>query len=381
MSSRTQTKSHWLLQCERCSESQPLESPFWKCPHCGGAFGLPGASVLSATDINRENQSLWRYAATLPVEHEYARSLGEGMTPLVGGTLGGRDVWLKNDALLPTGSFKDRGAAVLVAHLRRLGVSRVVVDSSGNAAAAMAGYCAAAGIGCVVFAPATTSPGKLTQSRAYGAEVILVDGNRDTVAHEAQAAAEQDRGAYYASHNWNPVFVEGVKTWAVEVWEQLGERLPRMAFVPAGGGSALVGAQRGFAAIGGDSVALVAAQPAACAPVVAAVQRKASTIDPVTPGETLAEGTRIGSPSRQAQMLSAVRDTGGWAQAVSESQIEHALRELWAQGLYVEPTAAVGAAAFLDAVQQGRINRDDEVVVLLTGTGVKATDAIARILA
>jgi threonine synthase len=330
--------------------------------------------------IRRDDPTIWRYAETLPTDVRFAASLGEGMTPLVPGELGGAQVWFKLDALLPTGSFKDRGAAVLVAHLRRLGISRVTVDSSGNAAAAMAGYCAASGIACTVYAPATASPAKLVQARAFGAEVVLVEGNREAVAQAAQAAVEQDDGAFYASHNWHAVFVEGVKTWALEVWEQLDGVIPAQVFVPTGGGSAFVGAYRGFQALGNGMPRLVAAQPAACAPVVAATNAGMSDVTPVVPGSTIAEGTRIGAPTRPRQILAAVQRSGGWAEAVSEERIVTALRALWAQGLFVEPTAAVGAAAFLQALERGGTSSSGPTVVLLTGSGLKATETIAGLL-
>jgi threonine synthase len=307
-------------------------------------------------------------------------SLGEGMTPLVAGTLGGRDVWFKLDALLPTGSFKDRGAAVLVAHLKHIGLNRIVVDSSGNAAAAMAGYCSANGIECSVFAPATTSPGKLVQARAFGAHVTLVEGNREAVAAAAQRAAEHDAGAFYGSHNWHPVFVEGVKTWALEVWEQLGFRVPVAVFVPTGGGSAFVGARLGFDATGEPLPLLIAAQPGASAPIVAAFDAGLADVQPVTPGATIAEGTRIGAPARGIQIMSALRDSSGWAQAVSDEQITAALGQLWRQGIYVEPTAAVGAAALLVAIEQGRTLPGGDIMVLLTGSGLKATETIGGLL-
>ena len=194
----------------------------------------------------------------------------------------------------------------------------------------MSGYCAAAGLECVVFAPLATSPGKLVQSRAFGARVELVAGTREDVASAAQDAVAGDSSAFYASHNWHAVFVEGVKTWAIEVWEQLGRRSPAAAFVPTGGGSALVGAWRGFQAVPERVPALIAAQPSACAPIVAAFDAGASTIAPTTPGATLAEGTRIGAPARGGQILAALRESGGWAEAVDESLLIETLRELWA---------------------------------------------------
>jgi threonine synthase len=369
----------WRYVCERCGHIEPLEAVVWRCPACGGAFGLDGAPLLDLTTLDPTDQTLWRYASTLPVARADAASLGEGMTPLVAGQLAGRPVWLKLDALLPTGSFKDRGAAVLVAHLRRLGLARVIVDSSGNAAAAMSGYSAAGGLQCAVFAPATTSPGKLTQSRAFGATVELVEGNRNAVAQAAQDAAANDPSAFYASHNWHAVFVEGVKTWALEVWEQLGQRAPAAAFVPTGGGSAFVGGRRGFDAVSAKLPKLIAAQPTACAPILPAFTGGADDIAPVTPGATLAEGTRIGAPARGRQILTALRDSGGWVEAVSDEQIVAALRELFAQGLYVEPTAAVAAAACRAAIDRG-VAPDGELVVLLTGNGLKATETLGALL-
>ncbi len=369
----------WRHRCERCGHEEPLAVTAWRCPACGGAFALDGPNRLDPAAIERDDRGIWRYASILPVGREWARSLGEGLTPLVQGALAGQPVWFKCDALLPTGSYKDRGAAVLVAHLRRLGRRRVVVDSSGNAAAAMAGYSAAAGLDCTVYVPASTSTAKLVQARAFGATIVPVVGNREAVAAAAQAAAEGDEGAFYASHNWHPVFVEGVKTWALEVWEQLGGRSPALAFVPTGGGSALVGAHRGFGALGGALPALVAAQPAACAPIVAAGPA-AEDIAPADPGQTMAEGTRIGAPARSRQILAALRDSGGWAEAVSEAQIERALRELWAQGFYVEPTAAVGAAACWAFLEREQRRPGGPIVVLLTGSGLKATETIGALL-
>ena len=371
--------TNWQYVCERCGHVEALEAVVWRCPTCGGAFGLSGAPVLDPTMLPPAERTLWRYEALLPVTRAQAATLGEGMTPLVAGRLAGRPVWFKLDALLPTGSFKDRGAAVLVAHLRRLGLRRLIVDSSGNAAAAMSGYSAAGGLECTVFAPATTSPAKLTQSRAFGATVVLVDGNREAVAQAAQDAAAADPTAFYASHNWHAVFVEGVKTWALEVWEQLGGRSPAAAFVPTGGGSALVGGRRGFDAVPATLPQLIAAQPAACAPILAAFTGGAADIAPLTPGVTLAEGTRIGAPARGRQILSALRDSGGWVEAVAEEQIAAALRELFGQGLYVEPTAAIAAAACRAAIERGAAPEGD-LVVLLTGSGLKATETLGALL-
>ena len=350
---------------------EQLHRANWRCPRCGTAWAIDGPNQLDPAHLPPSERSLWRYEQVLPVARADAVSLGEGMTPLIPGQLAGSPVWFKLDFLLPTGSFKDRGAALLVSHLRQLGYRKLVVDSSGNAAAALAGFSAAAGLDCHVFAPATTSPAKLSQARAYGAQVTLVEGSREQVAEAAQHAAACDAASAYASHNWHPVFVEGTKTWLLEVWEQLGARFPAACFLPVGGGSLLVGAWRACQALPGPHPVLVAAQPRACAPLVEALAREAIDVTPVTPAATLAEGARIAAPPRGKQMLAAVRASGGWAEAVEEELLIDTLRQLWRQGLYVEPTAALGAAAFRQAIMQGA-QLSGEVVIVLTGTGLKS---------
>ena len=366
----------WRYRCGT-HDLGPLDQPLWRCPESGLALELDGPNDVEA--IDQSAQGLLRYAPLLPVEPESFITLGAGMTPLMEGELVGRRVLFKLDNLLPTGSFKDRGAAVTIAYLKACGIRKVIVDSSGNAAAAMAGYSAANGIECSVYAPATASPGKLIQARAYGATVKAVSGSRDDVARAAQDAARSQSDAFYASHNWSPVFAEGVKTWALEVWEQLGGKAPDAVFVPTGGGSALLGAFRGFQATG-KVPPLVAAQPAACAPVVAALDLGADDIVPAQAGETVAEGARITNPPRGHMLLRAVRHSGGAGVAVTETELLAALRQLWSRGIYVEPTAALGAAAFIRFALDGRLPEDGTYVVLLTGSGLKATEAIGELL-
>ena len=363
--------SGWTVLCERCGAEDPLDSAGWRCPHCGAAWILRGPDLFDIQRLLPAEHTLWRYEQILPTARSEAVSLGEGMTPLVPGELSGHPVWFKLDFLLPTGSFKDRGAAVLVSHLRCQGYRRLVVDSSGNAAAALAAYCAAARLECHVFAPAATSPAKLAQARAYGAEVTLVEGSRERVAATAQRAATADPAAAYASHNWHPVFVEGTKTWLLEVWEQLGGRFPGACFLPVGGGSLLIGAWRACQALPGPYPKLVAAQPLACAPLVQAFERGEPDVSPVAPATTLAEGARIAAPPRGRQMLAAIRWSDGWVEAIDEDLLVDTLRQLWRQGLYVEPTAALGAAAFRQAVARGRPMPAGEAVIVLTGSGLK----------
>jgi threonine synthase len=329
--------------------------------------------------------SLWRYGAVLPVRAADAVSLGETITPLVEAGVDGVAIRFKLDYLLPTGSYKDRGAAVLVSALRTLGVRRAVEDSSGNAAAAIAAYAARAGIACTVFAPAGASAGKLVQAAAYGARVERVQGSRDDVANAAIDAAAADATATYASHNWHPFFVEGVKTWALEVWEQLGYRAPDNVVVPVGSGSMLLGAHVAFSQLreGGEIEQLprmFAVQPAACAPVHAAFGTGAEDVAAVERRPTLAEGASIARPVRGRELLAALRESRGRTAAVEEEEIAAGLRDLARQGIYVEPTSAVAVAGVRQLLARREIGPGETTVVMLTGSGLKATEAIRGLL-
>jgi threonine synthase len=374
-----------ILECERCGQQTPASAETWRCPSCGGPLSWRGPERLDRSAIRLELPSLWRYAAVLPVSPARAVSLGETLTPLVAGTLDGTPVRYKLDFLLPSGSFKDRGATVLISYLRSTGVTHAIEDSSGNAAAAIAAYAARAGIACTIFAPAHASAGKLVQAAAYGARVVRVEGSREDVAKAAMETAVATPSASYASHNWHPFFVEGVKTWALEVWEQLGYRLPDNLVTPAGSGSMVLGAalacrQLQAAGVISRPPRIFAVQPAACAPLDAAFRAGLADTPPVQPAPTIAEGTSIAAPVRGREVLAAIRQSSGQTVAVSEAEIADALRELARQGLYVEPTSAVAAAGARRLLASGEIGPGEETVILLSGSGLKATETIARAL-
>jgi threonine synthase len=229
------------LVCTECGREFSLATRRWRC-ECGGVFELAERPRFRPEAINAESFSLWRYRAMLPALKEPI-SLGEGWTPLVPAHAYKREFLAKLEFLAPTGSFKDRGTTVLVSFLRELGVDAVVEDSSGNAAASLAAYCARAKIRCRIFVPAHASPAKLAQIRAYGAELILVEGPRENASLAAQQAAQR---SYYASHVYSPLILEGTKTIAYEIWEQLGGRAPEAMLFPTGHGTLLLGRTMAF---------------------------------------------------------------------------------------------------------------------------------------
>ncbi|MEW6724940.1 MAG: pyridoxal-phosphate dependent enzyme [Bacillota bacterium] len=312
--------------------------------------------------IDRGESGLWRYRPFLPAINE-VRSLGEGMTPLIAGKRPGE--WLKLENLAPTGSFKDRGAAVMLASLAHAGVTQVVEDSSGNAGAAVAAYAALWEIEAEIFVPAGTSPTKTAQARASGAMVTEVPGGREATAAWAQLRAEQ---VVYASHVWNPGFFEGTKTIAYELWEQMNGELPDVVLLPVGNGSLLLGLARGFQE-------LIQALPRLKYPRFVGVQaRNCAPLAGYEPSHhpTAAEGIRVASPARQDQIRRAIAASGGYWLTVTEKQLRVALCRAVGRGLLIEPTSAVALAGLEQ--YYGREHRGQTVVTIITGSGLKVSN-------
>ncbi len=340
---------------------------------------LPG---VGRGDIRSGTRSLWRYAASFPVPVANPVSMGEGCTPLVERPWRGGRAHFKLEWFAPTGSFKDRGASVMVSTLRQQGVSRLLEDSSGNGGAAVAAYAAAGGIKAKILVPAATQPGKIVQMRAYGAEVELIPGARQDTADEAERQAER---IFYASHNWQPFFLQGTKTLAYELWEDLGFRAPDNVLIPTGAGSNILGCDIGFNELRRSGEIeqlprLFAVQPANCAPLCASFASGAEDYTPVETRPTIAEGTAIVKPVRTRDVLAAIRRSGGAAVQVSEEEIVEAVYDLARSGLYVEPTSASAAAALGGLIRGSVIRPGETTVVVLTGSGLKATELIRRLI-
>ncbi len=264
----------------------------WCCPVCRGPWDLDftPARGVAANALAGRADSLWRYKEFLPLDTS-AISLGEGRTPLVPLT---DTVSAKLDFLMPTLSFKDRGAVMLGELARRLGPDRVVADSSGNAGTSFAAYCARAGLPCTVYVPEGTSAKKTEQIRAHGARLVTVPGGREATARAARAAADEP-GAFYASHVFNPYFLHGTKTYAYELWEDLGGRLPEALAVPVGNGTLLLGVALAVAELRALGLItarprLIAVQAEAVSPLAAAFRAGADDLLPVGAGDLLRDG-------------------------------------------------------------------------------------------
>ncbi|MBN8942847.1 MAG: pyridoxal-phosphate dependent enzyme [Rhizobiales bacterium] len=359
----------------------PLDTPVWRSASGRPLMITPLAGITRA-EIDTSRRSLWRYAKSLPLAVADPISLGEGCTPLIERPVDGATVLCKLEWVMPTGSFKDRGASVMLSVLRQQGITAVLEDSSGNGGAAIAGYAAAGGMAAKILVPASTQPGKTVQMRAYGAEVELIEGPRQAT---ADAAVSQSDAIFYASHNWQPFFLQGTKTLAYELWEDLGFRAPDNVIIPLGAGSNVLGCDIGFGELqrAGEIdrlPRLFGVQPERCAPIHASFVAGVDTAVPVETGPTIAEGTAIARPERLREVIAALRRSGGATVAISEAAIEAALWQSARSGLYVEPTSAGTFAAYRQLLASGAIRRHETTVLVLTGSGLKATQRVAGLM-
>lgn len=369
-------------RCPTCGGTFPLGTPLWRCPHDGDPLDLTPGPGITPDEIDRNEPSLWRYAAALRGAPRPPTTLGEGWTPLVDSAWHNRTVGLKLESLSPTGSFKDRGAAVMIAYLRSIGVRAIAEDSSGNAGAAVATYAAASQLPCRIYVPATASPAKILQIAASGAEVVRVEGSRQEV---AEAARREAKSFFYASHNWQALFLEGTKTLAYELWEASGFRAPDSIIVPLGGGSSLLGCFLGFSELLARGQItrlprLFGAQALACAPIHTAWKAGANDLVRAASRPTIAEGIALARPVRAKAILRAVRVSGGGTVAVEEEEIGPAVSQLARQGFFVEPTSAVAAAGLSRLFDAGTIGPDERTVLVITGHGLKAVGSIGSLL-
>ncbi|WP_135824977.1 threonine synthase [Halorussus ruber] len=356
----------------RCDCGHPLEFADRPLPD-STASDSPASDSPAPDFADLDTRAgLWAFEEFLPISPEV--TLGEGFTPLqaTDSDNWGENVQFKLEYVFPSGSFKDRGATATLSRAAELGVEKVVEDSSGNAGAAIAQYAARAGIDADIYVPADAKDSKLAAIERVGANPIRVEGTRQDVTDACIEAVESDSEAgWYASHAWNPAFFAGTATFAFEVAAQRDWQVPDAVVTPLGHGTLFLGAYRGFRALKEAGWTdrmprLLGAQAAGYAPIAEELHGSAS-------GEnSVADGIQILDPARKDQILDAVAETDGDAVALDSDPVAEALDRLHRGGFYVEPTSAVAPAALAEFRERGVLDSGDDVVVPLTGSGLKS---------
>lgn len=377
------------IRCPRCGTSASGEGA-GSCARCGLILDLAmdlGAVPPLEHIRRRAETTIWKWRELLPIQDPRAVvSLGEGYTPLIearrlGERLGIPRLYVKNDGLLPTGSLKDRVNALAVSRAREVKAGVVATPSTGNAAASLAAYAAAAGIACVVFVPEGTAPAKVVQARICGARVFAVRGPFDGAATLARQAIETF--GWYSTLSDNPWRNAGHKSYGYELLDQMGE-VPDWMIHPEASGGAVVGVWKAFGEmqeLGWVKRAprMVAAQAEAAAPLVRAWEKGLADVEPITPGPTVAEAIRVGNSRLGWYCLRALRESGGAAVAVPDDEILEAQSLLASlEGIFAEPAGAVSIAAARRLREKGVISPKESVVCMVTGHGLKQLEALHR---
>ena len=363
--------SHIALVCTECEDMHQADMLRLKCARCN--------SPLDVEYHDTHLHSMIWHGVKMPVPFHSdspSATMGEGNTPIVplphvGKTLGAPNVFGKLELMNPTGSFKDRGAAMMMSVAMEHNVREVVEDSSGNAGAAVAAYSARVGIEAHIFAPATAPHAKMDQIRVYGAQTHTIPGPREA-STEAAIQYQREHGTVYASHNLSPYFLEGTKTFAYEVAAQMSPA-PDHIVIPVGNGSLLIGAWKGYRELLSAGVVsrmpkLHAIQADAVKPIAAQFAGEEWT----NSGSTIAGGISVGAPPRKSQALRAISDTGGAAAAVSDESILRWQTLLASsEGIFAEPTSAAALSGLETLIGDGTIGADETVLVAITGFGLK----------
>lgn len=382
------------LRCRECGSEVPA-GPVYVCERCFG----PLEAVYDVEALRRlplrarieaGPRSIWRYGDLLPVAYDPAVDLSPGFTPLVpaprlGQALGLRGLYIKNDSVNPTWSFKDRVVEIGTAAARRFGFDVLACASTGNLANSVAAHAARAGMRACVFVPAGIERGKILASSVYGATVVEVEGAYDEVNRLCAEIGEEHHWAFL-NVNMRPYYSEGGKTLAFEVAEQLGWQAPADVVVPIASGNLLVKIHRGFQELA--SLGLIAdaltrihgAQPQGCAPIATAFEEGTDVIRPVRP-QTIAHSLAIGAPADGRYAIAAVRSSGGAISAVTDEEIVQGI-ELLArtEGIFTETAGGVTIAVLKNLAAAGAIQADGVTVAYITGMGLKTQEAVANVL-
>jgi threonine synthase len=371
------------LRCFDCHTAYPKNTTNYRCEKCNGLLEINFS--LSPRKIPWKNRTLfvWKYRELLPLDNDrFLTSLGEGGTGLhhcqrLGKELGLKRLYVKNEGENPTGSFKDRGMTVALSKARELRKRKVVCASTGNTSASLAAYSARAGLDCIVFVPkGKVAAGKMLQVIIHGARIFQVDGDFDQ-AMELVVKLTEQRTSFYLMNSLNPFRLEGQKTLAFEVFDQLGGTPPDTLVLPVGNGGNISAIWKGFnefeqLGIADEKPRLIGIQAEAAAPIAKAIKKNKETIQAVPNPRTIATAIRIGFPVNWAKVLRAIRESRGTADTVSDREILSAQRALASkEGIFVEPASAASIAGLEKCLDNGGVDRSDLVVCVTTGHGLK----------
>jgi threonine synthase len=377
------------LKCRECGKDYEPRLKY-VCDECFGPLDVVYGSIkVSRETFASREKTYWRYFELLPIaDKANIVSLSAGFTPLqkadrLAQELGLKNLYIKNDSVNPTFSFKDRPAGVAVSKAKEIKLSSVGCASTGNLASATAAHAAKAGLPCYIFAPNDIEPAKISQALAYGAEFIGVDGTYDDANRLATQIADS-KGMGIVNVNMRPYYVEGSKTLAFEVAEQLDWQVPDHLVIPVASGAMLNSVCKGFEELhelnllnGISNLKVTAAQGKGCAPIVDAFKRNSDEIIPVEHPETIAKSLAIGNPGDGLYALKRLRQYHGFAEDPGDQEIIDAIILLAkTEGIFTEPAGGVAVAALRRLVEEGKIDKSESVICYVTGNGLKATEAI-----
>ncbi|HEY0580625.1 MAG TPA: threonine synthase [Chloroflexota bacterium] len=380
------------LQCRECGQLYPAEARH-VCEMCFGPLEViydydRVKAAVSRELIERGPRTLWRYKALLPVEGDRVVDSHSGFTPLVraehlGRVLGLRNLWLKNDTVNPTYSFKDRPVSIASSKALEFGFAVLSCASTGNLAGSVAAHAAKAGMQAVIFVPADLEPAKIVGASIYEPIIVAVDGNYDDVNRLSSEVADRYPWAF-VNINLRPYYAEGSKTLAFEVAEQLGWKLPDAVVVPIASASMFTKIHKGFSElqkvglVSEGNVRMIGAQAEGCSPVVQAARENTFDVRPVRPN-TIAKSLAIGNPADGYYALKIVQETHGALDAVTDPEIVEGIRLLArTEGIFAETAGGVTVGVLKKLAAEGKIDPDELVVAYITGNGFKTVDAVAE---
>ncbi len=383
-----------FLECINCKSEYPMDETLYNCKKCGDLLEVKLdledlKRKLEKVDWKRRSISVWKYREFLPISDESKIiTLQEGGTPLykcerLAERLGIKNLYVKNEGANPTGSFKDRGMTVGVSKALEFNVKTVICASTGNTSASLAAYAARAGLNCVVLIPhGKIALGKLSQAMMYGAKVVAVKGNFD-IALKIVVNASKTFGLYLLN-SINPFRIEGQKTAAFEICEQLGWKAPDRIIIPVGNAGNITAYWKGFKELEAIEIIkelprMTGVQASGASPIVNAFANGSERIEPVSDPETIATAIRIGNPVNWKRALKAIRESGGVAVTVTDDEIIYAQKLLArTEGIFVEPASAASIAGLKKLIESGEIGSEETVVCIATGHGLKDPEAAIK---